>query len=57
MSGVGIVYKFCSYIDKLLNINYADNFLDLVALGCIADMVSLKEFETAHLVRKGISNV
>ena len=57
LSGVGIVYKFCSYVDKLLNINYADNFLDLVALGCIADMVSLKEFETAHLVRKGISNV
>ena len=57
LSGVGIVYKFCSYIDELLNINYAENFLDLVALGCIADMVSLKEFETAHLVRKGISNV
>lgn len=33
LSGVGMVYKFCSYIDRILGINYADQFLDLVALG------------------------
>ena len=33
LSGVGMVYKFCSYIDQLLNVKYAENFLDLVALG------------------------
>ena len=24
LSGVGMVYKFCSYIDELLNVDYAD---------------------------------
>jgi single-stranded-DNA-specific exonuclease len=24
LSGVGMVYKFCSYIDRLLNVDYAD---------------------------------
>ena len=33
LSGVGMVYKFCSFIDELLNVNYANQFLDLVALG------------------------
>ena len=33
LSGVGVVWQFCRYIDSILNINYADDFLDLVALG------------------------
>ena len=33
LSGVGMVYKFCSYLDSLLNKDYAEQFLDLVALG------------------------
>ena len=57
LAGVGVVYKFCSYIDELMNTNHANDLIDLVALGCVADMVSLQEFETAHLVRCGIQNV
>ena len=57
LSGVGIVYKFCSYLDELINIKKADDFLDLVALGCVADMVSLNEFETVHLIRKGVKQI
>jgi single-stranded-DNA-specific exonuclease len=33
LSGVGMVYKFCSYIDELLNKDYAKDYLDLVAIG------------------------
>lgn len=57
LAGVGVVYKFCSYLDKLLNTSYVEDLVDLVALGCIADMVSLQDFETAHLIRKGINKV
>ena len=57
LSGVGMVYKFCSYIDEFLDTDYADLFLDLVALGLIADMVSMKDFETRHLISKGLNNI
>lgn len=57
LSGVGMVYKFCCYIDELLNVNYADNFLDLVALGDLADMMDLRSFETKHLVNKGLKQI
>ena len=53
LSGVGIVWQFCRYIDSVLNINYANNFLDLVALGLDADMMSLHSFETRYLITKG----
>lgn len=52
-SGVGITWQFCRYLDSLINTNYADNYLDLVALGNTADMMSLQSIETKHLVMKG----
>lgn len=33
LSGVGVVYQFCRYIDEKIQNNYADYYLDLVALG------------------------
>ena len=57
MSGVGIVWQFCKYMDNLMGVNYADNYLDLVALGMDADMMSLKSLETKHLIEKGFKQV
>jgi single-stranded-DNA-specific exonuclease len=57
LSGVGMVYKFCCYIDELLNADYADQFLDLVALGMVADMMDLRDFETRHLITQGLSQI
>lgn len=56
LSGVGVVFKFCSYIDDLMGTDYADLFLDLVALGMIADMMDLRDFETKHLINKGLKH-
>ena len=57
LSGVGMVYKFCSRIDELLNVDYADDYLDLVALGMVADMMDLRDYETRRLVDKGLKNI
>ena len=54
LSGVGMVYKFCSYIDALLNVSYADEYLDLVSLGLIADMMDMRDFETKYFIEAGI---
>ena len=52
-SGVGIVWQFCRYLDSLLNKDFANNYLDLVALGLTADMMSLQSLETKDLILKG----
>lgn len=33
LSGVGVTWQFCRYLDSLLKQNFADQYLDLVALG------------------------
>ena len=53
LSGVGVVWQFCRYIDMTLETEYANDFLDLVALGLTADMMSLHSFETRYLITKG----
>ena len=53
MSGVGVVWQFCRYLDKEWGYEFADNYLDLVALGMDADMMSLTSLETKHLINKG----
>ena len=57
LSGVGMVYKFCSYIDKILDKDNANQFLDLVALGLIADVMLMRDFETKHLVNLGLQDI
>ena len=53
LSGVGMVYKFCQYIDQFTNKSYADNILDLVAIGMVSDMMDLRNFETRELISLG----
>lgn len=53
LSGAGVTWQFCRYLDSLMGTRYADKYLDLVALGNVADMMSLREFETKHLITKG----
>lgn len=57
LSGVGIVYKFLQVLDEATWNYYADNFLDLVALGLIGDMMDIREYETKRLIDKGLSKI
>lgn len=57
MSGVGVTWQFCNYLDSIIGTDYAEEFLDLVALGMDADMMSLTSLETKHLINKGLNQV
>lgn len=57
LSGAGIVYKFCKYLDSILELNIADDFIDLAMLGIIADVMSLQNYETVQIIRTGIKNI
>lgn len=57
LSGVAMVWKFCCYIDMLLKTDHAQKFLDLVALGLVADMMDVRDFETRRLIDKGLRQI
>lgn len=56
LSGAGIVYRFLQALDDELWEDYANDFLDLCAVGNIADLMDVRSFETRYFINQGVSN-
>lgn len=56
LSGAGVTYRFLQALDEELWEDYADNFLDLCAVGNIADLMDIRSFETRYFINKGLDN-
>lgn len=57
LSGVGVVYKFLQALDEETWNDFADKFLDLVALGLIGDVMDIRSYETKRLINKGLQKI
>lgn len=57
LTGAGVVYQFCRYLDSIYGVNYADDYADLAALGIIGDMGSMIQLENRYIAKKGLSNI
>lgn len=54
LTGAGVVYQFCRYIDSMTGNNWADDYLDLAAWGIIGDMGSVLNMENRYLITAGL---
>ena len=57
LCGAGIVYKFCEVLDYKLGINLAHQYIDLAALGEIADVMDRTDTETNYIMMEGLKNI
>ena len=57
LCGAGVTWQFCRYIDRCQGTNYADEFIDLAALGIISDMMSMLSLENRYIVHTGLNNI
>ena len=57
LCGAGVVYKFCEVLDAKLGINQAHNYIDLAALGEIADVMDRTNIETNYIMMEGLKNI
>ena len=57
MTGVGITYKFTKLLDRYYGVNYADDYLDLVALGMIGDRADTMNLQTRYLILDGLKQI
>ena len=57
LCGAGVVYKFCEILDEMLGINQAHNYIDLAALGEIADVMDRTNIETNYIMMEGLNNI
>ena len=53
-SGVGVVYRVLQALDDMLFLGYADDYLDLVSLGNISDVMDTLSYETRYFIQRGI---
>lgn len=57
LSGAGVCWKFCKYLDKIMEDDFADSLADLCATGLIADMMDMTVPENRYLVKLGLDNL
>jgi len=57
LTGAGLAYQFCRAFDHLYNYQHAKDFIDLAALGVIADMGSMLSLENRYFVKEGLKEI
>ncbi len=57
LSGAGVTWKFCKYLDEYLGKDYADELVDLAACGLVADMMDMSVMENRYIVYKGLEKI
>lgn len=57
LSGAGVTWQFCRYLDKLYNESYANELIDLAALGIVSDMMNVLELENRYIIHTGFNNI
>lgn len=54
LSGAGVVWQLCRVFDDMFMLACAEKYLDLVAVGLVADVMDLRSDETRFLVLEGL---
>lgn len=57
LSGSAMCYKVLQVLDEYLDVEHADEFLDLVAIGLVADLMDLNDSENRSLVNRGMKAI
>ena len=57
LTGAGVTWQFCRMLDKMTSFNYANDFIDLAALGIISDMGSILSLENRYIIEEGLKNI
>lgn len=57
LSGAGVTWKFCKYLDERYGVSYADELIDLAACGLVADMMDMTNMENRYIVYQGLQQI
>ena len=57
LCGAGVTWQFCRYCDRVYGKEFANQYMDLAALGIISDMMSMLSLENRYIVHTGLQNI
>lgn len=57
LSGAGVTWKVCKFIDSQLGTNFADELVDLAATGILADVMDVMNYENRYIIMQGLTHL
>jgi single-stranded-DNA-specific exonuclease len=57
LAGCGVTWQACRMMDEILGTSYSEKYIDLVALGCAADVMSPLSYENRMIFEEGFSHI
>ena len=57
LSGAGVVWKFCKYVDSIERTNFADDLVDLAGAGILSDMMNVTVPENRYIISEGLKEI
>lgn len=57
LSATGVVYKVLRALDSSLGVSYANEYIDMAAIGIIGDMMLITPKENRYYVTQGLKNI
>lgn len=57
LSGSAMCWKVCQVLDEYLDVDLAEDFLDLSAIGLISDMMNVNVLENRYIVQTGLQQI
>ena len=57
LCGAGVAWQFCRFCDMRRGTDYADDLIDLAALGIVSDMMSVISPENRYIIYEGLRNI
>jgi single-stranded-DNA-specific exonuclease len=57
ISAAGLVFKLCQVMDDILDVEFANQFIDLAGIGMYADVMSMTEPENRYFVYQALKNI
>ena len=56
LSGAGVTWQFCRYLDNKLGVQYADKFIDLASVAIIGDVMDITNLENRYIISNGLQH-
>lgn len=56
LSGAGVTWQFCRYLDELYETDFAWQFIDLAATAIIGDIMDITTPENRYIITEGLAN-
>jgi single-stranded-DNA-specific exonuclease len=57
ISAAGLAFKLCQVMDDILDVEFANQFIDLAGIGIYADVMSMTEPESRYFVYRALKNI